>query len=83
MYIDIDWAAKEYLRRWRCKAGSWKKDQDEDAVKCWNLERVLGAELFGKCPPMDELPLEELVKQMEEKDVLVENNIEEIVELSD
>ena len=49
VYIDKDWVAKEYLRR--CKAGAWKKDLDDDAVKCWNLERILDAEMVGSPVP--------------------------------
>ncbi len=36
VYIDDIWVAAEYLRR--CKAGTWKKENTVEAVKCWNFE---------------------------------------------
>ncbi len=36
VYIDDVLVAAEYLKR--CKAGSWKKENTVEAVKCWNLE---------------------------------------------
>ena len=51
VYIDDDMVAKEYLRR--CKNGAWNKDKTDDALKCWNLERVLEAERFGREVPED------------------------------
>lgn len=45
VYIDIEWVAREYLRR--CKAGVWKKENTEEALKCWNLERIIDAESIG------------------------------------
>ena len=52
VYIDDEWVAKEYLKR--CKEGAWKKENTKDAVKCWNLERVIEAELLGKQAPEPE-----------------------------
>lgn len=49
IYIDRAWVAKEYLKR--CKEGAWKKELDEEALKCWNLERIIEAELAGSQPP--------------------------------
>ena len=49
VYIDKDWVAKEYLRR--CKEGAWKKASDDEALKCWNLERIIDAELLGLMEP--------------------------------
>ena len=46
VYIDEEWCAKEYLRL--CKNGSWDKEKTEGALKCWNLERIIAAERFGK-----------------------------------
>ena len=57
----MDWVAKEYLR-W-CKAGAWKKENTEDALKCWNLERVLDAELLQRMPTPPALTLEQLVAE--------------------
>jgi hypothetical protein len=42
VYIDIHWAAQRYIER--CKKGSWKKENTEEASKCWNLERIIDAE---------------------------------------
>jgi len=30
VYIDIEWVAREYLRR--CKVGAWKKENTEEAL---------------------------------------------------
>ncbi len=60
IYIDKKWVAKEYLRR--CKEGSWDAQKTEDALKCWNLERVLDAELMGKQAP-EEMTLEDFLKE--------------------
>ena len=50
IYIDRAWVAKEYLKR--CKEGAWWKNElDEEALKCWNLERIIEAELAGTQPP--------------------------------
>ena len=60
VYIDMEWVSKEYLRR--CKAGAWKKENTEEALKCWNLERVLDAEL-QRMPTPPPLTLEQLVAE--------------------
>ena len=44
--------AREYLKR--CKDGAWKKENTRDAHKCWNLERVIQAEVMGQEVPEDE-----------------------------
>ena len=59
VYIDIEWVAKEYLRR--CKAGVWKKENTVEALKCWNLERNIDAETYGQLMP-EPLTLEEFVE---------------------
>jgi hypothetical protein len=48
VYIDNALVAAEYLRRCKCKAGSWKKENTAKAVKCRNLERNINAELRGE-----------------------------------
>ena len=58
VYIDKAWVAKEYLRR--CKEGAWKEENTTEALKCWNLERILDAELLGKQMP-PELTIEDLL----------------------
>ena len=64
VYINPDWVAKEYLRR--CKNGAWKSASDDESLKCWNLERILEAELFGDPKPKD-LTMNELLCDMEEE----------------
>lgn len=49
MFIDVDWVAKEYISR--TNRGQWKKENTVDALKCWNLERIIESEAFGKAPP--------------------------------
>jgi hypothetical protein len=44
------------------KAGGWKKDTDEEALKYWNLVRIVDAKLFGKDEP-HQLTMEELVRE--------------------
>ena len=51
VYVDEEWVAQEYLSR--CKSGNWKESEDEDALKCWNLERIIQAELIGAPEPID------------------------------
>ena len=51
VYIDIGWCAKEYLRR--SKNGCWDKERTAEALKCWNLERCIEAERFGREAPED------------------------------
>ena len=56
VYVDEEWVAREYLRQ--CKAGIWKSENDEESLKCWNLERIIEAELVG-APVPDNLTMEE------------------------
>ena len=49
VYIDPEWVAEEYLRR--CKKGAWNKMNTEDALKCFNLKRLLEAEEMGEDVP--------------------------------
>ena len=66
MYTDLQWVAKEYLRR--CEEGAWKKEDDEYAVSCWNLERVIDAELSGQRPPKQDISLDDLLREFENTD---------------
>ena len=50
---------KEYLRR--CRAKAWKQGSTEDAAKCFNLERIIDAELYRKLKPEEDLRLDELL----------------------
>ncbi len=51
VYVDEKWVAQEYLRR--CKMNKWKKADDDDALKCWNCERILDAERLGLPKPAE------------------------------
>ena len=52
--------AKEYLRR--CKEGLWDSKLTEEAVKCWNLERLIDAELVGGSKP-EPLTIDDLLRE--------------------
>ena len=45
VFIGDKWVANEYLER--CKKGKWTKMNDDEALKCWNLERIIDAEEGG------------------------------------
>ncbi len=45
LYIDLDWVVKEYLRC--CKKGAWKQENMDEALQCFNLERIINTELQG------------------------------------
>ena len=57
--VDIDnhWVAQQYIE-W-CKKGSWKKENTKEALKWWNLERIIDAKQQRKDAP-SELKLEDL-----------------------
>ena len=50
VFIDDNWVANEYLER--CKKGKWTKTNDDEALKCWNLERIIDAEEKGMKMPL-------------------------------
>jgi hypothetical protein len=58
--VDKEWVANEYLVR--CKCGAWKEENIVEALKCWNSECIIDAEMFGK-PPPTEMILEQLVQE--------------------
>jgi hypothetical protein len=60
VYCDKNWVALQYIER--SKKGSWKKENTEEASKCWNLERIIDAEQQGRDIP-DELRLEDLLNE--------------------
>ena len=62
-YLDPDVVAQEYLRR--CNAGSWKKENTLESLKCWNLERILDDEMRMKMPST-EITLEDFVAETED-----------------
>ncbi len=44
------------------KRGNWKKESTEEALKCWNLERIIDAEQQGEDAP-SELKMEDLLNK--------------------
>ena len=76
IYIDPKWVADEYLRR--CKGAEWTEDIKEEALKCWNLERITDAKLFDKDePPELSLSMEELLRENE--GAVVSNRDDEVI----
>ena len=63
VYVDVEWVAKEYLAR--TKKGAWKKENTVESLMCWNLERVIEAEMFGKAAP-DDITMVEFVASVSE-----------------
>jgi len=51
VYIDNDWVAQQYIEQG--KRRSWKKENTEEALKCWNLECIIDAEQQGKDAPSE------------------------------
>jgi hypothetical protein len=49
VYVCPKRIAEEYLRR--CSAKAWKKENTIDSHKCFNLERILEAEMAGDSAP--------------------------------
>ena len=60
--------------------GAWKKENTAEALKCWNLERIIDAEMLGK-PPPPELTLDELAQ--EENSAATSTSNDAIVVLDD
>jgi hypothetical protein len=65
VYIDLIWVASEYLKR--CSKGSWKKENDVDALKGWDLDRIVSAELLNQ-PQPDEMTMNEFIAECGEED---------------
>ena len=80
VYIDKQWVADEYLRR--CKAGVWKSENEEEALKCWNLERIIDAEMLGKSKPK-ELTMADLLADAETASREYSSENEDVVVLDD
>ena len=57
--------AKDYLAH--CKRGDWKKEHTIESLKCFNLERVIDADIAGKEAPMD-VTLEEYIEVKSDED---------------
>jgi hypothetical protein len=66
IYIDPKWVAEEYLRRGRQK--KWKKLDDEEALKGWNLELEIEAELDNEAYAL-ELTMEDIIGELVEEEV--------------
>jgi hypothetical protein len=60
VYIDNDWVVQQYIERG--KRESWKKESTEEALKCWNLERIIDTEQQGK-DASSELKMENLLNE--------------------
>jgi len=60
VYIDNDWVAQQYIEQG--KRESWKKEITEEALKCWNLERIIDVEQQGKDAP-SELKMQDLLNE--------------------
>ena len=58
VYIDYEWVASEYLRH--TKENLWESETTTETLKCFNLERIIEADLFGMVQPK-ELTLEDIV----------------------
>ena len=76
VYIDKEWMAEEYLKR--CKKGAWKKENMEEALKCWNLERIIDADLMGNSQP-SKLTMGELVNKGEADASSTTNEVQKVV----
>jgi hypothetical protein len=72
VYIDPEWVATEYLRG--CKSGAWKEECNDEALKCWNLRQILGAERFGE-PKPPQLTMNDLLSELEGDKGSVEDGV--------
>jgi hypothetical protein len=81
IYIDPKWVAEEYLRR-GCQK-KWKTLDDEEALKCWNLELEIEAELDNEAYAL-ELTMDDIIGELVEEEVekaeVVESGKAEVVE---
>ena len=75
VHIDRESVVRDCLRR--CKAGIEKKESTEEALKCWNLENILHAELAGKKKPeewtLEDMIIEEHGSPLSSDDVVIVN----------
>ena len=75
VYIGMEWVAQEYLKR--CKEGQWKKENTQDALKCWNLERVLDSEMYLTLTPppltLDQLLAKNAITPAPLSDTMIKN----------
>ena len=80
VYISKEWVAREYLRR--CKKGVWKKENTEEALKCWNLERIIDADLMGDGKP-SQLTMNDLIVETTVVDARASSTNKHVVEVVD
>ena len=78
IYIDDEWMAKEQLHK--CKAQAQKKEDTEDAVKCFNLECIIDGKLYGRSEP-EKLTSNELVNKDAQLNGVVQ--VDEVVDQVD
>ena len=64
VYINEEWVAQEYLRR--CKAGAWKPENTAEALKCWNLERIIEAKLLHM-PEPDKITMAQFTSEQDKE----------------
>ena len=76
VYVDPKKVVNEYLRR--CKKNTWKSASTDDALKCFNLERLIDAETLGQ-PAPEALTLRDLIDEgkQTEQDVDIAENVED------
>jgi len=65
VYVDPKEVADEYQRR--CASKTWKSRQTEDALKCWNLERLIEAEM-RHAPVPAEMTMAEFLSEGSDSD---------------
>ncbi len=70
VYIANDWVVEQYIETG--KRGSWKKENTEEVLKCWNLEHIINTEQQGKDAP-SELNMEDLLNEETGRDRVDEN----------
>jgi hypothetical protein len=59
IYVDPKMVAAEYKYLKRCRLKQWKREDDEEALKCWNLEiKIELLELDNK-PHVTELSMDD------------------------
>lgn len=62
VYIDPEWVAAEYLRR--CEGCVWDNKSTTEALKSWNLKRVIHADLRQIDSP-EKITMDEFVAETE------------------
>lgn len=73
VYVDPKAVADEYQRR--CAVKAWKSTQTEDALKCWNLERIIEAEMLHAPLPAEMTMKDFLAEDVEETPNLLSSSV--------